>query len=373
MLWHEFAHVLTLHLTRNRMPRWLSEGISVYEELQASPAWGERLTPKYRELILEGELTPVASLSAAFLAPPSAERLQFAYYQSSLVVEFLVERFGADRLGAILRNLADGLGVNEAIEQHTVPMATFEQEFRTYARRHAEGLGPTLDWEKPALEALLAGGSDAVWETWGKSHPTNFYVLTRQAREEVEAGRWAEARAILDRLAEACPEFTGPESPWRQLAQVHRALGDPEAERAALARLAERDDEATDVYQRLCELAATAGDWPAVVLNAERFLAVDPLVPVPYRFLAQAAEATGSPSEAAVALRALLQLDPPNPAEIHFRLARQLHRLEDPDARRQVLLALEEAPRYREALRLLLELGPAPVADPPPAGAPPQP
>ena len=38
VLWHEFAHVITLTATKNRMPRWLSEGISVYEERQAQPA-----------------------------------------------------------------------------------------------------------------------------------------------------------------------------------------------------------------------------------------------------------------------------------------------------------------------------------------------
>ena len=32
LLWHEFCHVVTLNKTRNKMPRWLSEGISVYEE-----------------------------------------------------------------------------------------------------------------------------------------------------------------------------------------------------------------------------------------------------------------------------------------------------------------------------------------------------
>ncbi len=32
VLWHEFVHVVTLQKTRNRMPRWLSEGVSVYEE-----------------------------------------------------------------------------------------------------------------------------------------------------------------------------------------------------------------------------------------------------------------------------------------------------------------------------------------------------
>ena len=28
LLWHEYCHVITLQKTNNRMPRWLSEGIS---------------------------------------------------------------------------------------------------------------------------------------------------------------------------------------------------------------------------------------------------------------------------------------------------------------------------------------------------------
>ncbi|MCA9000014.1 MAG: hypothetical protein KDA80_23660, partial [Planctomycetaceae bacterium] len=67
VLWHEFAHVVTLNKTNNKMPRWLSEGISVYEERQRDSAWGERMSPRYRSMILEGELTPVSELSSAFL------------------------------------------------------------------------------------------------------------------------------------------------------------------------------------------------------------------------------------------------------------------------------------------------------------------
>ena len=62
VLWHEFCHVVTLQKTRNRMPRWLSEGISVYEERQRHPAWGERMTPTYREMILGNQLTPVSPI-----------------------------------------------------------------------------------------------------------------------------------------------------------------------------------------------------------------------------------------------------------------------------------------------------------------------
>jgi hypothetical protein len=52
----------------------------------------------------------------------------------------------------------------------------------------------------------------------------------------------------------------------------------------------------------------------------------------------------------------LLLLDPPDPAETNFHLAQLLHRAGDAAAKRHLLLALEEAPRFREALRLLLEM-----------------
>ena len=53
----------------------------------------------------------------------------------------------------------------------------------------------------------------------------------------------------------------------------------------------------------------------------------------------------------------MLQLDPTDPAEVHYQLARNLNRQGDGGAaRRHVLKALEEAPRYRDAHRLLLEL-----------------
>jgi len=72
---------------------------------------------------------------------------------------------------------------------------------------------------------------------------------------------------------------------------------------------------------------------------------VNPLVPLPYRFLAQAGDHLQDPQTGIEAYRALLALDPPDQAEVHFHLAQLLYRTGSPEARRHVLQALEDAPR----------------------------
>jgi tetratricopeptide (TPR) repeat protein len=61
-------------------------------------------------------------------------------------------------------------------------------------------------------------------------------------------------------------------------------------------------------------------------------------------------------SEAIGAYSALLELDPPDPAKLHFNLGRLLREQDEPAAKRHIVQALEEAPRYREALKLLLAM-----------------
>ena len=89
--------------------------------------------------------------------------------------------------------------------------------------------------------------------------------------------------------------------------------------------------------------------------NAERALAVNPLLPRPHRQLALAAEAKDQAGPAIESWRTLLELEPEDPAEAHFHLAQLLREQEKPEAKRQLLMALEEAPRFREAHRLLLD------------------
>ena len=359
VLWHEFTHVITLQLTINRMPRWLSEGISVYEELQADPSWGQHMNPKYRGMILEGELTPIGRLSGAFLAPKTPLHLQFAYFESLLVVDYVIQRFGFDALKAILLDLRTGTEINGAIAAHTEPLPALEKSFAKFATEQANGLASGLDWEKPAATNHSINPfahAEKIAAGWASAHPTNYWALRQLGQRALAEKDWAAAQVPLKRLLELFPSQTGPDSAYPLLATTHRFLGETNEERQVLGELARRDHEASEAYLRLMELESAAKNWPEVKRNAQRFLAVNPLVAPPYRYLAEASEADGEPAAAVAAYQTLLHLDPPNPAETHFQLARLLQSTQTSAARRHLLQALEESPRHRPSLRLLLQL-----------------
>jgi tetratricopeptide (TPR) repeat protein len=354
VLWHEFCHVVTLTATRNRMPRWLSEGISVYEERQANPLWGEKMNLAYRDMILKGELTPLGKLSGSFLAPTNSEHLLFAYYESSLVVEFIAEKFGLDALKKILGDLHEGVEINKAIAARTAALPELEKQFDEFARERAAKLAPGAD-----LAKLPAVHSQIERSAWEIAHPNNYYVQLEKATELIRAKKWAEAKPVLESLAQIYHGESRAENPLWMLAAAERNLRDTNAELATLEKLAAQESDFADLFSRLIELCKQRKDWVSVTNYAERLLAINPLSPVPHRGLAEAGAALKNNEQAITAYNKLLALDPPDPSETHFQLAKLLHARgnSDAEARRHALQALEEAPRYREAQRLLLELG----------------
>jgi len=354
VLWHEFCHVVTLHKTRNKMPRWLSEGISVYEEKLANPSWGQSMTPQYLKIIEEGGFIPVSKLSGAFLRPPSPLHLQFAYYESSLVVEFLVQKYGFDRLKQILSDLAEGKSINEVLESRTGSLEKLDEEFGKFAGARAAELASRADWESPDfLEEL----EPEILAAWVEKNPRNFWGLQRQAIYLLSKEQWEEAKKPLEKLLKLCPGYTGPNNAYELLAAIHRKLSERDAEIKLLKKLSELDASAVAANLRLLELCTEERDWKELGLAAERLLAIQPLLKAPHRSLIEAMEKLGTSARGMQAYRALLVMDPIDPADLHFRLARLLRgqgKLKE--ARRNLLQALEEAPRFRDAHRELLAL-----------------
>jgi tetratricopeptide (TPR) repeat protein len=353
MLWHEFCHVVTLNLTKNKMPRWLSEGISVYEESQRDPTWGQQMNPEYRGMILGGKLTPISKLSGAFLSPPTPSHLQFAYYESALVVEFIVKQYGLDSLKAILADLAKGDQINNAISTYAAPMKDIEQQFEKFARERAENLAPKADFEQPEKGQVDPTDRVALGE-WLKEHPNNLWALTQYAKALLANRQWAEAKKPLEKLIKLYPQYSGEDNAYLLLAEAHRQLD--ETQQDVLSKLAMISSDASYAYSRLLEIATEKEDWQQVIKYAEKSMAVYPMLAQLYWQLGRANEELGRDEQAIESYNRLLLLDPADPAEVNYRLGRLLLAKDPAAAKRHVLMALAEAPRFREGHRILLKI-----------------
>ena len=354
VLWHEFCHVVTLEKTKNRMPRWLSEGISVYEERQRDPSWGESISPQYREMLLGDELTPVGELSGAFLSPPSPVHLQFAYYESSLVVEFLVERYGLEALNRVLVDLADGLAINDALARSVGSLRKLDQQFAKYARGIAESFAPEAEWSR---EGFPDRPSRADLQQIVDQTPNHYWGLLGLARAEFSAGNTEQATAHLTKLIGLGTATGRRGGPLEMMASIHRKAGSTDKEAEVHQQIVRLSSDALASLVRLIDIHRDEEDWKSVLQYTDQLLSINPLTSYVHQRRAEAAEKLEQPAVAIGSLDALSTMQPVDPAGLDFRLAQSLVQLKRLDrARYHVLRALDEAPRYRDAHRLLLTI-----------------
>ena len=196
---------------------------------------------------------------------------------------------------------------------------------------------------------------------WLDDHPDNFHGARAAGDKRCRRERSGDdSLELAEQIAQSCsPTMSGAGNGYALLARAHRELDDAKAERKAL--------EALGAAQRRCarrlRTAGRAGRTKraigtAVALNAQRMLAVNPLTPAPHRWLAQAAEKLGRRRRDCRVPGAAWSSTRPIPVDAHYRLAVLAARAagDDDDARRHVLMALEDAPRFLDAHRLLLTL-----------------
>jgi tetratricopeptide (TPR) repeat protein len=354
VLWHEFCHVITLQKTQNRMPRWLSEGISVYEEVQRDPAWGQRLNPTYKLMLLSDDFTPLSELSSAFLRPKSPVHLEFAYFESSLAVQYLIEEHGLPLLLKTLDDLGLGVPIHEAFARRYGDAEKLDADFKRYVEQLA---GEFLAETEFSAEDVPARGTIAELRRWVADNPRNYAAQLRLTTRLMGEQQWEGAIEEAEKLLELYPEDTSAEGGLQLVARCARELERTEREREALSQLVELSGDELDAVKRLIVLAEQAEDWSRVLELADQLLAIQPLIAIGHEAAARAARELQRPEPAIAALQALLTMEPLDPAEAHLQLA-QAHYDQDAfdEARREVLLALEQTPRYREAQRLLLRL-----------------
>ncbi|MYD87538.1 MAG: tetratricopeptide repeat protein [Acidobacteria bacterium] len=351
-LWHEIAHVITLQMSKQRLPRWLSEGISTYEEKRKHPAWGRDQVLEFANALNGGTLLSLSEIERGFTRP---ESISLSYFHASIVVEHLIDAYGMEALRTLIRAYGDGLETEEALARIDLDYERLQASFDAAVEEQFGALRRSLE---NAPRNLPEGPERvAALRELAEEQPDNFNVQFGLGQALREAGDTAAARAAFERAAALAPMATGLGSPRGQLASLAEAEGDAERAMVELERLLEYDETSIDAVRRFAALAERAGDDGRLQAAYERLIEIDPFDPVPHQTLGRIAKEAGRTEEAVRELEVALALGPVDRVAAHADLAETLFaagRLAE--ARRQTLAALEIAPTYDRALELLLTI-----------------
>ena len=353
-LWHELAHVITLQMSNQRVPRWLTEGISVYEEKRARPEWARPMDVEFAMLLEHGDALKLRDLNAAFTDP---RKISVAYYQASLLVEHLVTAYGDAGLRKLVRSYGLGLDTEAALK--TALNTDFDQL--------QAGFDQSMDREFGALRRALAGADDdalpgmpiEALRAYAAEHPRSYPAQVALGRRLAREGQADEAMQAFERAAALVPVARGKDSPHAQMATLALQKNDRPRAIAELQALVAVDYDNIEAARQLAGLLKDAGIEDSAKVGAvyQRIAAIDPFDADAHRTLGRLAMQMNQPEVAVREFRAVLALAPVDQAAAHTDLAESyLKSGKRAEARKQTLAALEIAPTYERAQELLLKL-----------------
>jgi tetratricopeptide (TPR) repeat protein len=344
------------------VPRWLTEGISVYEEKLARPEWGREMEIQFASMLERGETLALKDLNAGFTNPKT---ISLAYYEASLLVEHLVTAFGDAAVRKLLRAYGEGLDTTMALKtaldtDFDQLQVGFDQSLdrvfgnlrRALAAPGPGGGGSTapVDLEQMPVETLRRYAAD---------YPRSYLVQAALGRALRKAGQTDEAMLAFERAAGLVPTASGPSSPHAQMADMAIEKKDRARAIAELTALVAVDFNNVDAARRLAGLMREAGiDDPAKVKPVyQRIVAIDPFDAEAHATLGRLAMQRADADSAAREFRAVLALGPVDEAAARTDLAESYFKAgRRPEAKKQTLAALEIAPTYERAQDLLLKL-----------------
>ena len=138
---HEFVHILTLQQTHFNIPHWYTEALAVRSEGYPRPVeWNKLLLDR----VPKGELKNLDNLSMGFIRAGNQANWNFAYCQSVLYAEYMVERFGEPSLAKLLDAYRRNRTTDQAVpEVFGVEKADFEKGYRAFLDKLVAGLRRT--------------------------------------------------------------------------------------------------------------------------------------------------------------------------------------------------------------------------------------
>ncbi len=344
-LWHEMSHVFIITATNQRVPRWFTEGLAVHEEGHHQPEWADRVTPDVLAAIRDKKLLPVLKLDRGFVFPEYPQQVIVSYFQAGSMCDYIGERYGEGKLLDMVHAYAAQKPTAAAVQDVLgVAPEVFDTQYLAWLDTKYGAEAAHFDEWRGKLKTLAAASQAKQTDT----------VL-------------AQAPAVLALY----PEYTGEANAYGMLADAQHGKGDAAGETKTLEEYTHSGGSQPEMLKRLAALQESAGDTQAAATTLTQVLYIYPVKDVDlHKHLGDLLLANKQYDGAVREYNAEVASAPLDRAGAEYNLAEAYFAAGKRDkAEESVLLALEAAPDYRPAQRLLLQLqqAPAPPSTPTPA------
>jgi cellulose synthase operon protein C len=330
-MWHELSHVYVLSITNDRVPRWFTEGLAVHEETAAAPDWGDRLSPEIIAAIRDKKLLPVAEIDRGFVHPTFPAQVIVSYYQAGKICDYISERWGESKLLDMIHEFAKNRPTVDVIkEQLGLEPAAFDKDFLAMIDKETgKTVAGFADWTKQVREINQLAKD-------GK----NDEVIAKGRAIEGVYPDYVESGNVYSFIAEACLKKEDKACAIEELGRYSKIGG--------------RDPETMKKYAKLL---ADNGKPKEAAAALERLNFIFPVDAELHERLGSLLLETGDAKGAVREFQALIAMHPIDAAGSHYNLAKAFKAAGQKDqAREEAVTALEAAPNFKPAQKLLLEV-----------------
>ncbi len=354
-LWHELVHVSHLRLTNNRIPRWLAEGIAVYETSTAKPHWSMHLDLPFIMAFNDERVLPLKDLDSGFNRPTSPGQVMLSYFQASKVVEFIVKKYGQQKLLQTFPLYKSGMNTEEVVKKvFAKNIQVIDEEFKQYIKQIYNLDALDLNFNPHELKA----NSDDLENYLSKklaenaNNPfLNFQFGVYYKKEKV----YDKAITYLQKAKELFPMYVEPENPYKHLAEIYLETGQKSKAVEELTLLTSLNGKDLGMLNLLAKISAETKNYSDTIEALNKIIYITPFDSDVHDKLASAYLAEKQYEKAISELQIHLLTEPQDLAGAHCELASAyLQAGRKSDAKISALAALEIAPNYDRAQEILL-------------------
>jgi len=331
-LWHEMSHVFILTATNHRVPRWFTEGLAVHEEGERSAEWRNNPTPEVLVAIRDKKLLPVDKLDRGFVYPEYPSQVIVSYFQAGSICDFVKAKWGEEKLLDMVHSYAKLLTTPQVVQQDLgLASAEFDKQYLAWLDSRYGAEAARFDEWRAKLKTLVAAAEQKQYDKVLQQGP-----------------------AILAMF----PEYVSDANVYELMADADKFVGDARSEAAVLIEYEHAGGQQPALLKRLATLEETGGKESEAEATLERINYIYPVKDEElHRRIGDLLYAEKNYDGAIREYGARVASNPLDKAGAEFNLAQAYYASGQKDkAQESVLAALETAPGYRPAQKLLLEL-----------------